>query len=71
MQTLIKLKFFFNAHLIIFYQATFAYTLRYLMGTRKGDCTARFENLKIAMLGSMDMETYQLNLRFFKFIDVG
>ncbi|KAG8042461.1 hypothetical protein G9C98_005095, partial [Cotesia typhae] len=46
------------------------YTMRYLFLTRKGSFTGRFRNLRIRVLGTLDLKTQFLKLEFFKFVDV-
>ncbi|XP_034938488.1 uncharacterized protein [Chelonus insularis] len=46
------------------------YTIRFLGYLRKGLFHGRFHNLKVKIVGSMDLKTHQLKLDLLKFMDV-
>ncbi|XP_015118603.1 uncharacterized protein LOC107042200 [Diachasma alloeum] len=50
---------------------TYAYTLRYLLFTRKGDFNGRFDDVKVQVIGSFNISTHKINLRFFKITNIG
>ncbi|XP_011299111.1 uncharacterized protein [Fopius arisanus] len=51
--------------------ATYTYTLRYFLFTRKGTFNGRFDDVKVQLLGSFDLNTRKINLRFFKITGIG
>ncbi|XP_063993814.1 uncharacterized protein LOC135171290 isoform X2 [Diachasmimorpha longicaudata] len=50
---------------------TYAYTLRYLLLTRKGDFDGRFDDVKVQVIGSFNINTRKIKLRFLKITDIG